>query len=65
MKKSLWLVGQGDLVKTNSEAVLKESMDLGISLSPWDRREPEYADFMAYASTASRSGSNRPRTMAR
>ena len=42
VKNSLWKNGTGDVIKDLADACVKQKMDLGIYLSPWDRHEKSY-----------------------
>ncbi len=42
VKSSNWKNGQGDIVKELADACVKQHMDLGLYLSPWDRHEKTY-----------------------
>ena len=42
VKNSLWNNGQGDVLKELADACVKQKMDLGVYLSPWDRHETTY-----------------------
>lgn len=42
VKSSIWKNGQGDVVKELADACVKQNMDLGLYLSPWDRHDLRY-----------------------
>lgn len=42
VKNSSWKSGQGDVIKELADACVRQKMDLGVYLSPWDRHESTY-----------------------
>jgi len=48
VKSSPWESGKGDLVREVATAARKNGLQFGIYLSPWDRRDPRYADAATY-----------------
>ena len=42
VKNSSWKNGTGDVIKELADACVKQKIDLGLYLSPWDRHEKSY-----------------------